>query len=110
VIQVVTLCVQKSSALSNKSSQYGHGAGKLPATSQPFPTPESGRGAAWLTEQMKRLDSKAEYKKPGDAMTLTQCMDLDQCRANSPSFDKLCRDLKARVPQPPVAPEAEVPA
>ena len=86
------------------------GVGKLPGDLVAVADPESGRGAAWLTEQMKRLDSKSEYKKPGDALMLTQHMNLALCRANSPSFDKLCRELEARVPPPPVAPEAEVPA
>ena len=86
------------------------GVGKLPANLVAVADPESGRGASWLTEQMKRVDPKAEYKKPGDAMALTQGMDLAQCRANSPSFAKLCRELEARVPPPPAAPAPEVPA
>ena len=35
------------------------------------------------------------------AIELAQRMDLQQCRTNSPSFDKLCRELEARLPQPP---------
>ena len=85
------------------------GVGKLPGDLVAVTDPESGRGASWLTVQMKRLDSMSEYKKPGDALLLTQRMDLAQCRANSPSFAILCAELEARVP-PPVAPEAEVPA
>lgn len=79
------------------------GVGKLPGDLAAVADPESGRGAAWLTDQMKRLDPKSEYKKPGDAVLLAQRMDLAQCHANSPSFRKLCRELSARVP-PPVAP------
>ena len=86
------------------------GVGKLPADLVAVADPESGRGAAWLTEQMKRLDSKSEYKKPGDALLLTQRMDLALCRANSPSFARLCRELAARVPVPPAAPVPGVPA
>ena len=86
------------------------GVGKLPADLVAVADPESGRGAAWLTEQMKRLDGKSEYKKPGDALLLAQRMDLAECRANSPSFAKLCRELAARGPPPPAAPEPEVPA
>ena len=43
-------------------------------------------------------------------------MDLKECRTNSPSFDKLCRELGARLPHPPTAaaegepPAAEPPA
>ncbi len=87
------------------------GVGKLPSDLVAVADPESGRGAAWLTEQIKRIDPKSVYKKPDDAVELAKAMDLVACRANSPSFDKLCRELEARLPAPPpVASEPDVPA
>lgn len=71
---------------------------------------EHGSGGEWLTSQKRRLGRNMKYKKPDDAVELAKAMDLAQCRANSPSFAKLCRELEARLPPPPVAPEAEVPA
>ena len=69
---------------------------------------EHGSGGEWLTSQKRRLGKNLKYNKPGDAVELAKAMDLAQCRANSPSFAKLCRELAARVP--PAAPVQEVPA
>ena len=63
--------------------------------------PEHGSGDNWLTGQIQRKDRKRKYTKPADAVELAQRMDLQQCRDNAPSFDKLCRELEARHPQPP---------
>jgi hypothetical protein len=60
--------------------------------------PEDGSGDSWLTRQMQRQDRRRKYTKPADAVELAKHMDLQQCREHSPSFDKLCRDLEARVP------------
>lgn len=65
--------------------------------------PEEGSGDAWLTRQMQRQDRRRKYTKPGDAVELARRMDLRECRGNSPSFDKLCRELEARAPKPPQA-------
>ncbi len=86
------------------------GVGGLPVDPVVSSDAEVGSGDAWLTAQKRRVDPKSEYKKPDDAVELAKAMDLAQCRANSPSFDKLCRELEARVPPPPAAPEAAVPA
>lgn len=59
--------------------------------------PEQGSGDTWLTKQMKKRTRGRKYTKPGDAVELAQRMDVRQCRANSPSFDKLCRELEARL-------------
>jgi hypothetical protein len=67
--------------------------------------PEDGSGDTWLTRQMQRRNPRRKYTKPGDAVELARRMDLRQCRAHSPSFDKLCRELEARLPQPPDARE-----
>jgi hypothetical protein len=61
--------------------------------------PEDGSGDAWLTRQMQRKDRRAKYSKPADAVEMVRRMDLQQCRDNAPSFDKLCRELAARMPQ-----------
>jgi hypothetical protein len=67
--------------------------------------PEEGSGDTWLTRQMQRQNRRRKYKKAADAVELAQRMDLQQCRDNSPSFDKLCRELEARLPPQPDAPE-----
>ena len=64
---------------------------------------EEGSGDAWLTKQMQKRDRRRKYTKPADAVELARRMDLQQCRDHSPSFDKLCRELAARAPQPPKA-------
>jgi len=38
-----------------------------------------------------------KYKPTVDQLPLTQAMDLAVCRAKSPSFDKLCRELEKRA-------------
>jgi hypothetical protein len=65
------------------------------------PDPEAGSGDAWLTRQMQRQSRRRKYTKPGDAVELARRMDLRQCRSNSPSFDKLCRELESRLSQVP---------
>jgi len=66
--------------------------------------PEDGSGDTWLTRQMQRRDRKRKYTKPADAVELAQRMDYQECRDNAPSFDKLCRELEARLPQLPDEP------
>ena len=86
------------------------GVGGLPLDLEAASDAEVGSGDAWLTAQKRRVDPKSVYKKPDDAVELAKAVDLVACRANSPSFDKLCRDLEARLPAPPVASEPDVPA
>jgi hypothetical protein len=62
---------------------------------------EERSGAAWLDEQLRSHNRARKYKKTVDAEPFIRCMDLQECRANSPSFAKLCRELEARLPQPP---------
>jgi hypothetical protein len=53
--------------------------------------PESSRSAgAWVQRHFKGT----RYSKTLDQPALTHGMDLHACRARSPSFDKLCRDLQ----------------
>jgi hypothetical protein len=89
------------------------GSSGLPEDLTVPPNPEDGSGDTWLTRQMQRKHRRCKYTKPADAVELAQRMDLQQCRDNSPSFDKLCRELEARRPrfaeEPPRAAE-EMPA
>jgi hypothetical protein len=78
----------------------------LPADLTAPANPEEGSGDAWLTRQMQLKDRRRKYTKPGDAVQFARRMDLQQCRTNAPSFDKLCRELAARLPPPPSPPEA----
>ena len=70
---------------------------------------EERSGSKWLGEQLRHQKSNRAYKKTVDAKVFIQRMNLQECRDNAPSFDKLCRDLAARLPPPPddaPAPEA----
>jgi hypothetical protein len=83
----------------------------LPADLDAVTDPEIGSGDAWLTRQMRKTDRKRRYEKPADAVEFAEKMDLQQCRTNSPSFDKLCRELEKRLPSAPPSEEttAETP-
>lgn len=74
------------------------GANGLPEDLTLPPNPEEGSGDKWLTRQMQRTDKNRKYAKPADAVDMARRMDLRQCRDHSPSFDKLCRELEARLP------------
>jgi uncharacterized protein DUF4276 len=57
--------------------------------------PESaGLGKAWVQRRFKKDRS---YIETADQPAMTRAMDLARCRLRSPSFDKLCRDLQARL-------------
>jgi hypothetical protein len=60
---------------------------------------EDRSGAAWLAEQLRCRNRARKYRKTADAEAFVQAMNLQECRANSPSFDKLCRELESRLPQ-----------
>ena len=64
-------------------------------------------GAAWLEDQLRSQDKARKSKKTADAEAFVRAMALQECRDNAPSFDKLCRELEARLPQPPDAPGAD---
>jgi hypothetical protein len=70
---------------------------------------ETGKGSTWLNDQMRQVDRKRPYKKTTDALELARHMNLAECRANSRSFRKLCKELEARLPpapEPPCTPSA----
>jgi hypothetical protein len=83
------------------------GVSGLPAPLQPPDTPEDFSGAAWLDKQLRSQKRTRCYKKTADAAVFVRAMSLEQCRARSPSFDKLCRELALRLPLPETAPAAE---
>lgn len=70
----------------------------------PLPTRdrfEDHSGAAWLQAQLRTGTNPRKYKKPDDAEPFVRAMDLRECRANAPSFDKLCRELERCLAPPP---------
>ena len=71
---------------------------------------EERSGAAWLDEQLRVVSKTRKYKKVIDAKEFINCIDLNECRTNSPSFDKLCRELEKRVPAAPIPDESNAPA
>ena len=69
------------------------GAHDLPADLKPPADPEgNGLGKGWLKRNLNR-----KYKETVDQPRFTAQMRLDECRLNSPSFDKLCRELRQRL-------------
>jgi hypothetical protein len=64
---------------------------------------EQRSGVAWLEKQLRSKNQARTYKKKIDGAIFVQAMDLTECRANSPSFDKLCRELEKRLPAKSVA-------
>ena len=53
-------------------------------------SPEEQRcGKHWIQQRMTGV----KYSETVDQPRFTARMDLNQCRARSPSFDKLCREL-----------------
>lgn len=59
--------------------------------------PETSRTKkGWIEHHFRQ----GRYSPPIDQPRLTARMDLAMCRAHSPSFDKLCRELGARLGAP----------
>jgi Domain of unknown function (DUF4276) len=56
--------------------------------------PEQDRcGKGWVQRRFKGI----KYSETVDQPAMTRAMDLMQCRLRAPSFDKLCRELEARL-------------
>ena len=56
--------------------------------------PEKARqGKAWIKKRYRGV----KYSEGIDQPAMTKAMDLALCRQRSPSFDKLCRELEARL-------------
>jgi hypothetical protein len=83
------------------------GVNGLPDPLQPPDNPEDRSGEAWLEQQLRSQERTRHYKKTADAAVFVGRMSLDQCRARSPSFDKLCRELALRLPPSETAPPPE---
>jgi hypothetical protein len=54
---------------------------------------EQSLGKGWLKKHLAR-----KYQEPIDQPKFVSKMDIPMCRAHSPSFDKLCRELALRLP------------
>ena len=54
---------------------------------------EQGLGKGWLKKHLPR-----KYQEPIDQPKFVSKMDIPMCRANSPSFEKLCKELFQRLP------------
>lgn len=50
-------------------------------------------GSTWLNDRIRSQNPNRKYSKTVDAKAFFDKMDLQQCRANAPSFAKLCREL-----------------
>jgi hypothetical protein len=50
----------------------------------------------WIEQRFRGI----KYSETVDQPAMTKAMDLHLCRRRSPSFDKLCRELQKRLPQP----------
>jgi hypothetical protein len=77
------------------------GVNGLPNSLQLPDDPETCHGAGWLGQQLRSRKRTRRYEKTVDALAFVQGMSLEQCRARSPSFDKLCRELAVPLEQPP---------
>ncbi|MBP3957689.1 DUF4276 family protein [Gemmata sp. G18] len=82
------------------------GVNERPDLLPPRPAPEDCNGAGWLDRQLRSKNKTRKYKKTVDADVFVRAMALQECRDSAPSFDKLCRELAARLPSTP----APVPA
>src|SRR5205823_1816550 len=70
------------------------GVNGLPDPLPPRDNFEDRSGVHWLEGQLRSKDRARKYKKTVDAKEFVRFVDLSECRQNSPSFDKLCRDLE----------------
>lgn len=64
-----------------------------PDESIPVSPEEARLGKGWIDGHFKGT----KYSETIDQPAMTAKMDLAQCRERSPSFDKLCRELEARL-------------
>jgi hypothetical protein len=54
---------------------------------------QDGLSKGWIKSRIRR----PKYSVTADMPRLTAAMDSKLCRSRSPSFDKLCRELGARL-------------
>lgn len=59
----------------------------------PLAPEESRQGKGWIQKRFRGV----RYSPTVDQPAMTAAMDLKLCRSRSPSFDKLCRELEARM-------------
>ncbi len=70
------------------------GVNGLPDPLPPRSQFEDRSGVVWIVKQLQAQDRARTYKKTVDAKVFVQSLHLAECRQNSPSFDKLCRELE----------------
>ncbi len=104
---VSTACVVAKRMFENWIVAGASSLGGVNGLPNPLPTcddSEAFDGAAWLNEQLRTVKRARKYKKTTDAEVFIRSMNVRDCRTNSPSFDKLCRELAARIPELPIDP------
>ena len=106
------VCVLAKSMLENwivAGASTLTGVNGLPDSLPARDNPEDGSGANWLEKQLRLKNGARKYKKTVDAEAFVRNMHLSDCRSHSPSFDKLCRELEARLPpaDPPADPAVD---
>ena len=77
------------------------GTNELPDALPPRDRFEEIHGAKWLDQQLRSRNPRRKYKKTADAEPFVRSMNLEECRTNCPSFDKLCRELERGLSAPP---------
>lgn len=77
------------------------GVNGLPTTLPAVRASEDIKGSNWIEKQLRIVARNRRYKKTVDPIEVIRRMNLSDARANSPSFDKLCRELEKRLPPPP---------
>jgi hypothetical protein len=65
--------------------------------------PEALNGSTWLSRQVRSVMRNRTYKKEQSARALVEKMDLQLAHDNSRSFRKLVKELRERVPAPPIS-------
>jgi hypothetical protein len=83
-----------------------NGVNELPNPLPPRDHFEDRNGVAWLEAQLRSQNRTRKYRKTVDAEIFVRHMNLQECRQSCPSFDKLCRELSAWLPQPKEATES----
>lgn len=103
-VDVAVSCVLAKRMLENwivaGASTLG-GVSGLPNPLPPRDRFEDRSGAAWLDEQIRSQNRARKYRKKEDSPAFVRAMALPECRANAPSFDKLCRELENRLQHSP---------
>jgi len=77
-----------------------HGLNGLPNPLPAVVNVEDLGGKAWFEQQLRSVDPRRAYSETVDSPAYVAAMDVAAARLNSPSFDKLCRELEKLIPPP----------